>query len=180
MSEHIGRTGANRLYSYPENVRGAAASVFARNFGYGPATDAPVAIATTPGTEVPWGTRGVAGVDIHDIPITPRSTGIIRILAMIDVGNVTSAEKHLLVQVLLNGSAVEPEDMQVTVPPANAPEEHNGYVLIPILIPEVAGLTIGTTYNVRILLTALTADALTIPLAQTTSIEVYEVAADTG
>jgi hypothetical protein len=180
MSEFVNRSIGARQHSYPENRKAAGAAVFARNFGYGPAADAPVPIVTTPGTEVPWGTRGVAGVDIHDIPITPRTTGVIRILAMVNVGNSTSTEKDLLVQVLLNGSAVEPEDMQVTVPPANTAEERNGYVLIPILIPEVAGLTIGTTYNVRILLTALTNSALTIPLAQTTSIEVSEVPVSTG
>lgn len=36
MTEYVGRTGAKRNYSYPENPRAAALGLFARNFATGP------------------------------------------------------------------------------------------------------------------------------------------------
>jgi hypothetical protein len=50
MTEFVGRTGAQRVYSYPENPRAAALGLFARNFATGPKVSTEISGATL----IPW------------------------------------------------------------------------------------------------------------------------------
>lgn len=59
MSEFVGRTGSNRVYSYPETSRASAIALalFARNFATGPKNSTAIGA----GINVPWNSIDVSG-----------------------------------------------------------------------------------------------------------------------
>lgn len=103
MSEFVGRTGALRVYSYPEGPRNAALGLLARNLATF-AGEGALAIATTPGTQIPWTFIASGAASGVDVPITPRSTGALRITGKLTVihGGAGAAES-VTVQVEIGG-----------------------------------------------------------------------------
>lgn len=169
MTEFVGRTGANRVYSYPEAPRGAGPANYAKNYASGPSADTP--IAGSPGTQVPWATVdvGVAGVSVQ---ITPRVTGIIRVMGVLTIEGGGEGAIDVQVQVQVNGvTQAIPEFEFNTV--GNTETE-----AVPFMV-EISGLPIGTTKNIQILLTASNSPGAVLS-EQSSTIEVQEVPASTG
>lgn len=93
MTEFVGRTGSRRVYSYPETPRGASAA-FARNSAAGPQFDGPLPI-TQAGVPIPWAaieSVGTVPPGTTDVPITPRVTGVVRVICTIEVENVGTTQ----------------------------------------------------------------------------------------
>jgi hypothetical protein len=57
MTEFVGRTGAQRVYSWPENPRAAALALFARNFATGPKINTDIIDG---GIRISWNSTDVA------------------------------------------------------------------------------------------------------------------------
>jgi len=176
MSEFVGRTGALRVYSYPENrLQGSSAS-FARNFASGPAgaTDIPVA-----GILVPWSSPD-AGTPGTDVPITPRSTGLVLITGVITVKSTSGNQETVTLEVLVNG-------VPLAVPfVENLTIEPGGVIAIPILTEtnsHINGgpLPLGTTADVSIFLSASVDDPVVLQVStESSTLELQEVPVATG
>jgi hypothetical protein len=179
MSFRIGRKFAS--HTYPEASRGGSGNpltAFARNFAVGPATDTPV---VTTGTQILWGTVDVPDINPQNVPITPRSTGVVRVSGSIIVQNTGVNPATVVVQVQVNGVATPAafaEAPIVTIDPANGIEETSGFESIPLLV-ELTGLVIGTKVDVQILVGSFT-DGIVFLTAIRSTIDVQEVAVATG
>jgi hypothetical protein len=169
VSFRIGRKHAQHTYPEP---RGSAETPFARNFAYsqeGQAQsipdDAEVAIIWDPiSSGAPAGTN---------VPITPVSTGIVRIIAAVSVR--LDAEvvdpSTVTLKIHVNGVEIEPpESFVVTMQPGE-------FEVVPVLA-EVSALPIGVVANIEIFATASEPGASLIE--ESSSIEVHEVIAATG
>jgi hypothetical protein len=168
MSEFVGRTGSNRLYSYPDTRRsGNPLTVFARNFATGPKNQQDISGG---GVQILWNAIDV-GTSSADVPITPRSTGIVLVSGVVSIQNQSGfaipGGASVSVQVN-NGAALIPSG-------AAAPLADQEIVTIPFLV-EVTGLTVGTTYNIEIFVSGDTATLL----AEASSVDVQEVSVATG
>ena len=98
MSEFVGRTGSNRIYSYPEPRRaGGDALPFARNFASGPKTPQ----LATDGVQIQWNSIDV-GPDGPDVPITPLSTGVVLVSGAVTLTN-SGATTSAIIRVRVNG-----------------------------------------------------------------------------
>lgn len=171
----IGRSRAQ--HSYPEpRFSGAAPTVeFARNFATGPKLDQELSLAPV---AVEWNSVDVAVPPIPPlstvtvVQITPLSTGVVRVLAVLSLFNIDVAQRNALVQVLQNGDVLPfPAAEDVTVPAG-------GFVAVPILV-EITGLALGVTVEIGIAVTASANDALRIT-AESSSLELEEVPVSTG
>jgi len=169
MSFRIGRAYARHVYD-ERRGGGSAASPFARNFAAGPTLT--TSIAAGGGTQIPWeviDSGAPAGVDV---PITPQSTGVVRISGVISLKNSTGSAVAAQVEVQVN-------DVSLTFPNAeNATVDADGFEAIPFLA-EATGLTIGVTVNVQILVIAGGSDAIS-AVAESSTLDVQEVAVATG
>ncbi len=174
MTEFVGRTGALRLYSYPETPRGGAAAALARNAAFGPTNTTP--ILTSP-TSVPWQSLdvGTAGVTV---PITPRVTGVVRIIGVVGVKSSSVIQESLTVHVAVDGELLFiPFDPAPTIEPG-------GYILIPILtevnaFTNGAALPLNVTATVQVVLTANNPDVLSIDPGSS-SLDINELLPATG
>jgi len=171
MSEFVGRTGSRRVYSYPEARRNTTVP-FARNSALGPTTDTAIAFGdgVTGGTVIPWSVLGVGAAGTN-VPITPRTTGLITISGVFVVLNNSGAPVDVQAQVAAPGRLPIPATEKVTVPA-------NGYAAIPFLAGGVG--VVGTTSNVSIVLTAFTDDVDVELIAGSSSLEIQEVSLPTG
>jgi hypothetical protein len=177
MSEFVGRTGANRVYSYPEGPRGAGTppQLFARNFASAP--DTQTLVDADPGSQIIWNSMDVGTAPSADVPITPAVTGIIRVAAVICLKNTSSDP-----QVLSGVQAI----VQVGNPPVDtlipflerASIDIGEAVVIPILT-ETAPQPIGVPTSISILLIAGDAGAISL-VSQSSSLDIQEVSAATG
>ncbi len=237
MSEFVGRTGAQRLYSYPENRRAAALGLFARNFATGPkiSTEAgedvllpwnlidalsitftvaaggitvsipgDVTTAFTNGDAVeiiptapsagPAVTRTVSSVpafalgfttfdldspidlvttagvigSFTNVPITPRVTGVVRILGVVTFGNGSgSPSDGAEIEILVNGVSVG----EFNVAPLADDQIAEVTFLAQVTLP------VGVTANVSIIVQS---DGFPDILAGSSAIELQEVAVSTG
>jgi len=170
MAFRIGRKHA--YHTYPE-PRAATTVPYARNSAVGPTDETPIAIGdgTTGGTAIPWSVLGV-GSPGTNVPITPKSTGLIVISGVMTVQNNAEAAVQVQVQVAANGVRLPlPEAEQVTVEP------NGGYVAIPLLAGGVG--VVGTTSNVSVILSASVDDAIEL-IPGSSSLEIEEVQAPTG
>jgi hypothetical protein len=175
MSEFVGRTGSNRVYSYPETPRGASAlSALARNFAFGPDTSTDIDTAPTP---VPWAGMDVGAPGIN-VPITPRATGIIRISGVLNIKSASGIQEAISLVVIV-------DSVEMPVPFFERPTfEAGARVAIPFLTELNAAtfgapLTVGVTSNVVIAVTASNPDVLSLPLNSST-MDVQEVPVATG
>jgi hypothetical protein len=176
----IGRKSAQ--HSYPESRFAGLLGPFARNFAAGPLLPDVVVVGDgiTGGTPILWDIIESGAPASISVPITPKSTGIIRITGVVAVKNSSGAAVNVLVQVALNGvRQVVPFSEEVTVV-NHAPDAFNigGAATLPI-VAELAGLVVGVTRLVSIVVTAETAVAINL-LAATCTLDIQEVAAATG
>jgi hypothetical protein len=243
MTEFVGRTGSNRVYSYPETRRsGDALTAFARNFAAGPKTDTGIG----GGRRIPWNlidstpsspftivaggvTVSIAGdvtgsfnsgdsvlvtpqtpavlppvfltiaslptfaagfttfdlsgpVDItttggiieeaanssSDVPITPRSTGVVLISGVVTIENASGDVIVSQIIVQLDSSSLPvPASLETSIPDASV-------AAIPFMA-EVE-LPIGSASNIEVFVTGNGGSIL----AESSLINVQEVSVATG
>lgn len=172
MTEFVGRTGAQRLHSYPETPRGGGALAFASNFAIGPSGEGTPVLAA--GTQIPWSLVAVPGTGPEDVPITPRITGRIRISGVVTVLNGSVNSDNVTLQLQVN-------DVTVALP---APETstgqsgEGGFVAIPYLVV-LTGLPIGVQANIQMLVTAQTDGEISVTSGDST-MDVEEILSATG
>lgn len=170
MSEYVGRTGALRLYSYPESRRTAQIGPFARNFAIGPALQTAV---TTGGTLVPWAAIESGAPPGTDVPITPKVTGVLVISGVITLKNASGAPVTVQLRVEINGvPLLAPLLEEATV-------DASGFEAVPFMTEPVFLLVVGTTVNIQILLTPTDDDAISIAI-ESSSLSIQEVPVATG
>lgn len=101
MTEFVGRTGANRAYSYPETRQaGIAPPPLARNYATG--TKGAVGVGAG-GLTVVWNAIDVGTDPSTDVPITPLSTGEVLISGVITFQNTTGAPINSSITVQIDG-----------------------------------------------------------------------------
>ena len=179
MSEFVNRSIGSRQHSYPTTPRGGVSplAVFARNYAAGPAIEGDQPVLTT-GTQIAWGTVDSPGTNVQDVPITPRSTGVVRVIGVVTVKNSDTNQHNVQVQIQVNGITFSiPLSEEVTVAPTGG-EERSAGTAIPILV-ELTGLPIGFTFPIQVLVTSFVDNVLTIN-AMSSTLEVMEVPVATG
>ncbi len=173
MTEFIGRTGSKRVYSYPVTPRGASASGagFARNFAIGPAS--PQDVFTT-GTAITWQAVDVPGTNPEDVPITPRSTGNIRVSGVVTVENASVNSDSVTVQLKVNGVL-----FTFPAPKSSTGQSgEGGFIAIPYLVV-FKGLSIGVPVVTQLIVTAEADGEITLTTGNST-LNVEEVQNATG
>lgn len=171
MSFRIGRSAASHFY--PESPRGSSVPTeFARNFAAGPTGD--TLVIGGDGTQIPWSVIDVGGPGT-DVPITPQSTGIIRITAVVVIGNTSTDPQTVgIVQISALIDGVTP----VAVPIAEQFSiDINGFKSIQ-LVAETPALPVGVTATIQILATLIAGTLVVVDSSST--VEVQEVSAATG
>lgn len=175
MSEFVGRTGSHRGYSYPETGRRAGApSAFARNFATGPKTTTAIGLGGLP---IPWNSIDVAPITpSSDVPITPLSTGVVRISGVVTVHNPSDASPTpaVIINISLNNGSFLPAQSSFIPPllPGQA-------ITVPFLAETTPTDTpVGVTTTVQVFVDGDPGGAEL--LASASAIEVQEVAVSTG
>jgi hypothetical protein len=163
MGFRVGRKFAQHFYPEPSHPV-EAAPTYARNFGSGPATD--VAVATTPGTQIVWSNiQSGIGPGVA-VPVTPETTGILRISGTISLAG-SGQSVQLLVGV--NGFPLSvPAFERATV---------SGFESISFLT-ETSAQPIGSPANISIQLIGSATGISVIGLSST--IDIQELPAATG
>jgi hypothetical protein len=164
----VGRTGALRMYKYPE-PRSAGTSAFARNFATGPKTA--TALSDTP-TQVRWNAIDVGTSPGTDVPITPRVTGVVRIIAVLSVQNASGDDADMAVKVQIDGS-------DLPLPDAEVVSIRPGSSDVVVVLVETT-LPLNTTSNVQITLATGNSDQTATLIQDSSSMEVQEVSNSTG
>jgi hypothetical protein len=162
----IGRKYASHSYPIP---RAATSVPYARNFAVGPATTVPI---TTVAAAIPWAIIESGAAPGINVPITPKSTGIVRIHSVVTIKNSSNAPVQAAVVAAVGGTPLPvPLSESVTIPAA-------GSVSLPILT-ETPALPIGVLANISIGVVASANGALSV-VTGSSSLEVQEVQAATG
>jgi hypothetical protein len=166
MSFRIGRKFAQHTYPEPRGA-GATPQPFARNFASGPFEDQD--IGENVATPLFWENISSGAPSGIEIPITPLSTGVVRVLAAVTLKNLdTNAD--VIAQLVIDGVQIDPPDPVVTV--------LSGTNVILTFLAEFEGLAIGVTVPVSLVLSAdgSGVDAV----ASGSTIEIHEVVQATG
>ncbi len=186
MSFRIGRKFAQHVY--PEPRRSAGADAFARNSAIAlPGSGTPIGEG---GVQVAWtyieseGSAAQPG-STFDVPITPRSTGVIRVIGTVQIENGTEENINASVQVQVNGSSIVPPVASSTVDAQFGEGLTDGIETLsfvldliatdPVLVAGVP-LSVGVLANIELLVTA-TADGLVLGTA---TLDIQELPAATG
>lgn len=164
---------------YP-NPRGGAgeSSPFARNFAIGPELQTDV-VATGSGTPVPWEiiTSGAPGG--VNVPITPISTGIVRIFGVISLKNTSNdpaSDGRVQILISVNGTFGFPSLELNSVGSGGVSNSE----AVPFLIETTVIQTpIGVLANIQISVLA-DADGKIVLIAESSTVSVQEVSAATG
>ena len=171
----IGRKYAKHLY--PDTPRRAAAA-FARNSAVGPnvfSQALPVG-----GAKINWATiEAGSAPGSTDVPITPRATGIVRVIVEVVCQNASFVADIMEVQPVVDGATLPGVAVASTID--SATEQEDGLITIPLLI-DLAGagaLTVGVTHNVEVLVVPLLGGASTSVL-ELSSIDLQELPPATG
>lgn len=168
MTEFVGRTGAQRAYSYPETRRGGGSESFARNFASGPKEGDTIPIV---GSVIVWNAIDAGDDPSTDVPITAAVTGIIRISAVIAVVNPSGTPRNVIAALFVDDVAVPtPSGWGGTV-------AANGALAFPILA-EVE-TTVGVTSNITVIVTP-SVDSVLILSEDSSTIDIQEVSVATG
>jgi hypothetical protein len=96
MPFRLGRKHAS--HTYPES-RGVGSPPYARNSASGPA--ALYTVTATP-TRIPWGTLEV-GAPGQEVTVTPKVTGLIHLIGVVESGANTENTGGLIVQIGIDG-----------------------------------------------------------------------------
>lgn len=102
MSEFVGRTGSNRIYSYPETGRSGGALSLARNYAAGIKGGT---ISVDPAL-INWNSIDVGPDPSTDVQITPLSTGEILVSGVVVFFNSTGAPIDATITVQLDSVAI--------------------------------------------------------------------------
>lgn len=178
MSEFVGRTGSRRVYSYPTPRFTGLVGPFARNFAAGPDNDGgdqPLVVfdASNPqNNAIEWALLESGTSPNADVPITPRSSGIIRISGVLTVSNSDAAAHTVQVLVVVNGVAVPAPGAETVTVPAT------GVVAVPFLT-ETIPLPLGMAATIEILAVA-SADGYLSAVLDSSTLDIQEVAPATG
>lgn len=170
MSEFVGRTGSQRVYSYPEAPRGGYAAQFARNFASGPATTTTIDI--DPGTQLPWDVIDSGAPPGVNVPITPRSSGIILVTGVISLKSSSEIDEVVQLLIEVNGVPLPVPFLESNTISAS------GFEAIPF-VAEITGLAVGVAANVQVRLISSNATDIGATLDSST-INLQEVPAATG
>lgn len=170
MGFRVGRSRAQHVY--PES-RGVTTLVFARNFAQGPSETTAVTMA---GVQVPWtsieSVGGSPPPGTVDVPITPRVTGRVRLLAMVAVQNTSGAAAKVSVQAQVGGVTVVGAPLGTETVDATTGVE---------TVPYVFDLTlpVGTTSDIELLVSASADGALAL-IPSSTTLDIQELPRATG
>src|SRR5512147_2902491 len=161
----IGRKYAQ--HSYPESRRDTTVP-YAGNFAQGPTDNTAI---SSGGTQIPWtviASGAPAGVDI---PITPKSSGRIRLVGQVVVDNISEGNATVSVQAQVDG---------VTISTPSSQTEFSTDITIDT-VPFVLDLTlpVGVLANIQLLVTASGNDELELTAACST-LDISEIPAPTG
>lgn len=169
MTFRIGHKNARHFYPEP---RGGVPVTFARNFAAGPPSD--TLVVGGDGTQIPWSVIDSGAPMGPDVPITPQSTGVIRVTSVVVVQNISTdpaIEGIVQLDVQVNGVSIGipvAEQFTITI---------NGLKSIQI-VAETSALPIGVTSNIQVL-TTLVDGALRV-IEGSSTVEVQEVSVATG
>lgn len=159
---------------------GASGSSFARNSAVGPASSTPV--PQTPAVvNVPWSNIASTGAAGASVPITPESSGKLRITGVVFVEMTGElAEDYVNVFVLVNGVQVGAISSDIGAPTGNG----NSFVAVPILMDVSAPVGVTAQVAVHVQVVNQSSSAITLPAGSVangfTSLDVQEVRAATG
>lgn len=178
MSFRIGRKHAQ--HAYPTS-RAASSVPYARNFAAGPTAQDPISV--TPATSsISWTAIESGAAPGPLVPITPKSTGIIRIQGVVVVKSNALTPVELQVLVKVNGGTLLVPLFEVVscAPNVLGPPPPGGFTAIPFLTetPFGAPLPIGVAANVEIALSAN--DVGLFLIVGSSTLDVQEVQAATG
>ena len=177
MTEFVGRTGSRRVYSYPETPRGGGATAFARNSAVGP-LGGTLAI-TQAGVLIPWGpieSVGTVPPGTTDVPITPRVTGVVRVICTILVQNLDTTQN--VEAVLLLGATFVAAFPNTILGPGEGPDEFETITFIFDFNPTTTPLPVGVVSQLSVKLLADVND-ISLQLNEAV-IDIQELQAATG
>lgn len=176
MTEFVGRTGSRRVYSYPESRRNTTVP-FARNFAFGPGTDQALLVAdigTPANNAVVWSVLEAGTSPNILVPITPKSSGIIRISGVLSVRNNDASAHTVQVIVGVDGAPLPVPASEIVTLPAG----EGSFVAVPFLT-ETPVLAPGVTSTVEILAIA-DADGFLTLSAGSSTLELLEMVPASG
>lgn len=161
----IGRSHAK--HSYPDTPR-AAVAAYARNFAQGPAALTSIVAG---GTQLPWAViESGAPAGVH-VPITPRVTGKIRLIAAITIQSDGEGADIVQVQAQIN-------DITIATPLVQSTVIAGGFGAIPFVLDIPALLPIGSQLDISLLVTD--ADGGTSLTVQSSTLDIQELPLATG
>ena len=172
MGFRIGRKFAQHVYPSTGGRGGGAAAALARNFATGPKSDTEI---TGGGILVPWNGIDVGASPSVNIPITPKSTGIVTISGIITISNSSESSFDIEIDVQVEGSVLP-----------NA-----SFFLVPLAAGETIGIPflaettptdtpVGVTKHVQISVNGDPGDVDLILLVEASAISIQEVSTATG
>jgi len=173
MAFRIGRKFAS--HTYPETPR-AAPAAFARNSAV--RKGSPITITDT-FAEISWTiieSNGGSGVDV---PITPSVTGVVRLLVVLVVSNVSSTPTNVFVQARVNHvtqtfpAIATTVDARLSDDPPIPGLETVTYLLDGVLVP------VGVPYNIEIYISTTPMSGDELNLADVT-LDIQELPLATG
>jgi hypothetical protein len=168
----IGRTFAR--HSYPDTPRGASAA-FARNSAFGP-NSPPLSVDPVAGTLITWQSIEVGTIGGTVVPITPKVTGIVRVIVNVVFENAGAADV-VGVDLLVNGATTGTTESTID----SSSEAGHAFITVPWLVDFAGGfkLPVGATYNLEVKVAQLHGSG-TISVIGVTSIDIQELPAATG
>jgi len=168
---------------YPTSRGVGTNNDFARNYATGP-TDQTDVVSTGVGTQVPWEIIASGAPAGTAVPITPLSTGIVRISGVLSLKNTSNdpaAAGSVEVQVSINNVVLSsPVPIFTNTVGIGSGGNTTALEAVPFLIETTAIQTpVGVLADVRIHVTA-NADNLIVILSEGSSLDLQEVSAPTG
>jgi hypothetical protein len=166
----IGRSRAQ--HSYPD-TRGAAPNGFARNSALGPDGGS----QALP-DKIKWGILEVGTVGGTVVPITPRVTGIIRIIGSVVCENEDINPNVMKVVVFVDGVSLVTGSVSTI---DAAPEAGHGFITIPIEV-DLAGvlaLSTGVTHTIEVQVVPLNGGTST-SVVSLSALDIQELPVATG
>lgn len=118
-----------------------------------------------------WAPSPTSGT-FSNVPITPRATGVVRVIGVISLKSAAVGAENVQVVVQVNGVSLEIPELEQTTITAGGRET------LPVLT-EITGLPLNTVANVRIVLIA-TAGGVISAVDESCSLELHEVIPATG
>jgi hypothetical protein len=169
----IGRTFAR--HSYPDTPRAGGLAALARNSAFGPDSP-PLAVDPVNGTKLTWQSIEVGTPGGTVVPITPKVTGIVRVIVNVVFEN-AGASDVIGVDLLVNGSTTGTTESTIDA----SSEGGSAFITIPWVVDFAGGvkLPVGPTYNLEVKVAQLHGSG-TISVLGVSSIDIQELPPATG